>query len=63
MAVKVLVEQQTQTVLAVDTVSTSNGGGDGFMTCGPRTYSIMPADLGYLVLIGDVLALESNDMA
>lgn len=53
---------QMQVVVAKDTSSTAYGNGDGFTLCGPRSYSIVPANLSFLTLEGNTLKLESADV-
>ena len=51
----------TQTILATDSVSLTNGNLDGVCHCGPRTYSISPSSPSALGLSGDTLTLLSTD--
>lgn len=51
-----------QSVLALDSASTSFGNGDGFTLCGARTYSLSPS-FSYFTVSGDTLTLQSNDPA
>ena len=53
----------TQTVLATDSASLTNGNMDGVSLCGPRTYSISPSSSSILGLSGDTLTLLSTDPA
>ena len=51
-----------QVFLAIDSYSRSHGNQDGIAECGDRTYTI-DANVGFLTLSGDTLALESTDLA
>ena len=51
----------TQTVLATDSVSETNGNLDGVSFCGPRAYSISPSSPSFLGLSGDTLTLLSTN--
>ena len=53
----------TQLVLASVTASWTNGDGDGFTFCGPRSYSIAPTTYSFLTLTDNVLTLQSTDPA
>ena len=53
----------TQTTLATDTESLTNGNMDGVTLCGPRSYSISPTSYSFLDLTTDTLTLQSVDPA
>ena len=49
------------TLVATDTMSTSNGNNDGVTFCGLRTYTISPNNLTFLTLTSDTVTLVTSD--
>ena len=54
----------SQTFNIADSVSLTNGNGDGFTFCGTRSYEVTPAFgtlPGFITVIGDTITVETSN--